>query len=56
MTQDTSEAKKFDATVRKVLSVSHEELVRRDKEWKRRRAAKKRAKTSLASRVSSSKV
>jgi hypothetical protein len=49
------EATKFDATVRKVLSVSHEELVRREKEWKRKRAAKKRAKTSPASRVSDSK-
>jgi len=46
---------KFDATVRKVLSVSHEELMRREKEWKRKRARKKRAKTSPASRASSSK-
>jgi len=46
---------KFDATVRKVLSVSHEELQRREREWKRMRARKKRAKTSPASRASSSK-
>ena len=52
MTKEKSEAQKFDATVRKVLSVSHEELVRREQEWKRQRAAKKRAKTSPASRVS----
>jgi len=42
----TSEFERFDATVRKVLSVSHDELVRREKEWKRqkRRAKQKRAK------------
>jgi U3 small nucleolar ribonucleoprotein component len=51
----SEEAKKFDATVRKVLSVSHEELVRREKEWKRQRAKKKRAKTSPASRASHGK-
>lgn len=47
----------FDATVRRVLSVSHDELVKREKEWKRRRklAKKKRAKTSPASRASSGK-
>ena len=50
-----SEAKQFDAVVRKVLSVSHKELQRREKEWKRNRARKKRAKTSPASRVSSDK-
>lgn len=50
-----SECAKFDATVRKVLSVSHEELVRREKEWKRKRAAKKRAKSSPASHASDSK-
>jgi hypothetical protein len=39
-----TEFSRFDATVRKVLSVSHEELVRREKEWKRQRAKKKRNK------------
>jgi hypothetical protein len=41
-----SESEKFDATVRKVLSVSHEELKRREAEWKRQRerTKKKRAK------------
>jgi U3 small nucleolar ribonucleoprotein component len=43
----TSEAEKFDAVVRKLLSVSHEEIQRRDKEWRRKRARKKQAKTSL---------
>jgi hypothetical protein len=50
-----SEFKKFDETVRKVLSISHEELARREKEWKRNRAKKKRAKTSPASRASRAK-
>ena len=49
------EAEKFDAVVRKLLSVSHEEIKRRDKEWRRKRAQKKRAKTSPASRASSDK-
>jgi hypothetical protein len=47
-----SEFQKFDTTVRKILSVSHEELKRREEQWKRDRAKKKRAKGSRASRVS----
>jgi hypothetical protein len=49
-----SEFERFDATVRKILSVSHDELKRREAEWKRRRrqAKKKRAKTLPASRAS----
>jgi hypothetical protein len=50
-----NEVDKFDAVVRTLLSVSHEEIQRRDKEWKRKRAAKKRAKTSPASRASGSR-
>lgn len=40
------EFENFDATVRKVLSVSHDELVRREKKWKqeRNRARAKRQK------------
>jgi hypothetical protein len=38
------EFSKFDAVMRKVLTVSHEELKRREKQWKRNRA-KKRDKT-----------
>jgi len=49
------EAERFDQTVRKVLSVSREEMLRREKEWKRKRARKKRAKTSPASRASNVK-
>jgi U3 small nucleolar ribonucleoprotein component len=50
-----SEADKFDAVVRTLLSVSHEEIQKRDKEWRRKRAQKKRAKTSPASHASGSK-
>jgi hypothetical protein len=35
------EAKKFDLVVRTLLSVSHEEIQKRDKEWRRKRAQKK---------------
>jgi hypothetical protein len=51
-----NEAEKFDMVVRRLLSVSHEELKKRDAEWRRKRAQKKRAKTSPASRASGSKV
>ena len=53
----SEEFQRFDATVRKVLSVSHDELVKREKEWKRKRklAKKKRAKISPASRASHDK-
>jgi hypothetical protein len=37
---ELSEADKFDAGVRKILSVSHDELVKREEEWKRSRATK----------------
>ena len=42
----------IDAIVRKVFSVPHEEIVKREKEYKRQRAKKKRAKISPASRAS----
>jgi len=50
-----SEAEKFDTVVRKLLSVSHDEIQKRDKEWRHKRAQKRRAKTSHASRASDSK-
>jgi len=50
------DAQRFDAVVRKLLSVSHEEIQKRDKEWRRKREKKKRAKVSPASRASGSKV
>ncbi len=41
-----SESEKFDAVMRKILSVSKEELKKREKTWKRKRARKKAAKGS----------
>ena len=49
------EFEKFNAVMTKVLSVSHDELQKREKEWKRKRARKKRAKTSPASHASATK-
>jgi hypothetical protein len=40
MTSD-NELEKFNAVLRKVLSVPREELKRREEEWKKRKAAKK---------------
>ena len=53
----SAEFDKFDALVRKIFSVPHDEIVKREKEYKRKRklAKKKRAKTSPASRVSNGK-
>ncbi len=42
----SEESAKFDTVVRKILSVSHDELKRREKAWKRNRARKKRAKSA----------
>jgi hypothetical protein len=55
MERSSSEADKFDTVVRRLLSVSHEEIKKRDKEWHRKRAQKKRAKTSPASPASNGK-
>jgi hypothetical protein len=43
--QPENEAKKFDAVMQKILSVSKEELKKRERAWrrKRERAKKKRA-------------
>jgi hypothetical protein len=46
-----SESEKFDAALDKILSVSHDELKRREAEWERQRKRKKRIKTSPASHV-----
>jgi hypothetical protein len=53
--KNNSEFEKFDDTMRKILSVSHDELKRREEKWKRDRAKKKRARTSPASRASNGK-
>jgi hypothetical protein len=50
--QSNTELDRFNAVLRKILSVPREELIRREKEWKRERARKKRARLSLASRAS----
>jgi hypothetical protein len=41
MTDNKTEAQKFDAVVRTMLSVSREEIQKRDKEWRRKRKKKK---------------
>jgi hypothetical protein len=51
-----NDAERFDAVVKKLLSVSHEEIQKRDKEWRKKRAKKKRAKNLPASHASDSKV
>jgi len=38
---EPTDFEKFDAAVRKILSVSHDELKRRERAWKRKRARKK---------------
>jgi hypothetical protein len=38
MTDESSEAQEFDAGVRKMLSVSCDELLKREQEWKDKRA------------------
>jgi hypothetical protein len=48
----TNEAEKFDAVVRRLMSVSHDEINKRDAEWRRKRAHKKRAKKPLSARAS----
>ena len=44
------ESEKFDAIVSRLLSVSHEEIQRRDKEWRRNRARKKQGKVRIVGR------
>ncbi len=51
----SKDADNFDRVVRKVLSVSHEQLGVLEREWKQKRAKKKRAKVSPASRASGAK-
>lgn len=55
--KESYEFEKFDAIVRRVFSVSHDEIVKREKDYQRKRKQlkKKRAKTSPAFRASSGK-
>jgi hypothetical protein len=46
---------KFDTVMRTILSVSREELKRREQKWKQNRERRKRAKTSPASHASNGK-
>lgn len=48
---NSAEFDKFDAVVRKVFSVPHDEIVKREREYqrKRKRAKQKRAKVAKAS-------
>jgi hypothetical protein len=55
MNSHNSESLNFNAALRKMLSVPREELQRREAEWKREQARKKRAKTSPASHASTAK-
>jgi hypothetical protein len=50
-----TELEKFNAALRKMLSVPRSEISKRDEEWKRKRAEAKRAKTSPASHASNGK-
>jgi hypothetical protein len=45
---ETPEWKRFNAAMRTILSVSHDELKRRESEWKKQRKRKKRAKASAS--------
>jgi hypothetical protein len=50
-----TELEKFNAVLRKVLSVSREELLKRENDWKKEQARKKRARNSPAFRASTAK-
>ncbi len=57
---ETSEAEKFDVGVRKILSVSHDDVKRREEQWKQERAGRAKPgpkpKTLPDAHVSDSKV
>ena len=44
------ESEKFDAIVRRVFSVSHDEIVKREKEYKKRRKLAKQKRAAALSR------
>jgi hypothetical protein len=52
---DANELDKFNGVLRKIMSVPREEMQKREREWKRKQARKKRTKTSPASHVSAAK-
>jgi hypothetical protein len=53
MKNQSREFEKFDATVRRVLSVSREELKRREEEWKLQHAGRKAGRKAANNAVSS---
>lgn len=59
MKRTAQEFERFDATIRRVLSVSRDELKKREAEWKRQRAGQKprgrQPKNSVASPASIAK-
>jgi hypothetical protein len=57
VTEEPTEFQKFDAVVRKMMTVPHDEIVKREKEWKRKRklAKRRRAKALASARASSVK-
>jgi hypothetical protein len=48
---ETPEWKRFNAAMRTILSVSHDELKRREAEWKKNRKARKKRPKPSASRA-----
>lgn len=52
MGKEQSEHERFDNNVRKILSVSREELKRREDAWQREKESRKQAKTLPVSRAS----
>jgi len=45
--KDKSESERFDVALSKILSVSHDELKRREEEWKKQRKRNKQTKARL---------
>jgi hypothetical protein len=54
-TSQSKEFKNFDAAMRKILTVSHDELKRREEEWKLQKQEKRKAKPSASGRASRAK-
>jgi hypothetical protein len=50
--RETPESRKFKAAMRTILSVSHDELKRREEEWKKNRKKRTKASASHAPAVS----
>lgn len=55
MSANDADLNKFNAVLRKVLSVPREELLKREEVWKKEQARKKQARVLSASRASTAK-